>query len=227
MIAAIFAGHFHFSFIGKVTKATGPDNGLTYRKSFIRGKLLRPLGLDRAVNVNSAARFFTHPIDGQDHSGVIIIFFLEGAFDSVGEFSAGFSFGRDQTDIRHFQFTAIVDAQSLRVIVSIFHHAKTDVIVAAEFLFVVEHLHRVGAHDRVRGGRRRRLYWCCRLDNRGNRAGRVLRASWQGNPNDCRKGQYINTHSHQLASLIPSRSCKYRRARRGSGRNRAAARRNL
>ena len=80
---------------------------------------------------------------------MIIIFFLQSTFDAIGELFAGFSFRRDQADVRHLQLAAVVYAQALRVVIPIFHDAEADIIVAAELLFVIEHLHRVGAHHRI------------------------------------------------------------------------------
>src|ERR1700720_1196183 len=65
-ILAVFPGYFNLAFVCKITKTTGPNNGLTSGVRFISRNLLRALAFYRTVNINLSTRFFTHPIQGQN-----------------------------------------------------------------------------------------------------------------------------------------------------------------
>ncbi len=102
---------------------------------------------------------------------MVVVFLFQCRLDIESQFPASFAGGRDQTDVRHLEFAIVVHPQALRFIIAILHDAKTDEIIAAEALFVIEHPHGVGAHDRTAGRAR-----TGRLD-RGSSRGEGKRAT--------------------------------------------------
>ena len=121
----------HFSLVGEIAETARANDRLADGVRFVRRDFLRPLPLNRAVNVNFAARFFADVIDGDNHRGVIIIFALESGLDGIGQLLATPARGLDETDVRNFQLAAVVDAQTLGFVVAILDDAEADVIVRA------------------------------------------------------------------------------------------------
>src|SRR6266478_2176097 len=94
----VFAGDLHLTFVGKVAKPARANDGLAERVTFIRRNFLWPLCFHGTVNINSAARFFAYPIDGENDGRMIIILFLKQTLDRVSEFLASSAFGGHQAD---------------------------------------------------------------------------------------------------------------------------------
>src|SRR5262249_2776080 len=88
---------------------------------------------------------------------VIIIIFLQGSFDVVCELFATFALGRDGSDIWNFKLAVIVHAQALRFVVPIFNDTKTNEIIRAKLLLIIQRLHVVGAQNSAGGWNVRKL----------------------------------------------------------------------
>src|SRR5205807_1271515 len=93
---------FHFSLVREITEAARPDDRLTNGITFVGRNFLRTLALDRAIDINSPARFFADSVDRENDSRMIVIFFLEQGFDRVSKFLARLATGGYESNVRDF-----------------------------------------------------------------------------------------------------------------------------
>ena len=89
IVLSVLARQLHFALVGKIAETARANDRLAHGVSFVRRNFLRPLALDRTVNINSAARFLADVIDRDNDRGVIIIFLFQSGLDRVGQLLAG------------------------------------------------------------------------------------------------------------------------------------------
>src|ERR1051325_7016189 len=83
-VLAILACHLDFALIGKIAETASPNYRLTDSISLVAWDFLRTLPLDRAININLAARFLAHFVNRENNCGVIVIFLFQRRLDIVG-----------------------------------------------------------------------------------------------------------------------------------------------
>src|SRR5882762_9457493 len=104
---------FHFSLVGEIAEAAGPNNCFTDSVTFIRGNFLRALTFDRTVDINPTARFLAYSFDRKNDSGTIVILLFERGSYGVGELAAGPSLCRHQSYVGNLQFAIVVHTKML------------------------------------------------------------------------------------------------------------------